>query len=263
MGRKQKKANKIAMSVFRNNQTYNDLLRNFDIAVEKIWPESAAEPNPKCVGISHEPDDLERLTVAAFVLMKYIRQYLKKKRLDYNEQVRFPNLYTALEEAVAITREGRCALSIEAERLEQCSRAAYHWMKTYKMLGRKPTAAELDHKSVKSYCFVCKTEPAIDDSGSLCAECSGYSEPPQTEREKCSVCASPAVDMDSMFCDACGAENRKNAGASRIHSAIGPFDNDGYPLDSPVHSSFGNWREPNDMGDMGDMMFGGRFNKIR
>lgn len=281
MGRNGKAIKREAMSVFRRTQRYTELLRNFDIAVEKIWPE--VYKGEQCVGISHEPDDLERLCVASYSLMKHIRLWLKKKKHDYNEQVRFPNLYTALDQAVEVTREGKCVLALEAERLEQVSRAAYHWMKTYKMLGHVPSLVELEHKTQhichecrvmpaeddsgllcgacsgggkkKHNCYVCKSEPATDDG--LCAECAGYSEPP---REVCSSCKTPTADPGTLFCDACGAENpSRNRGVSRIHGSTGPFDDDGYPIDMPV--SPGSWR--NDAPDMGDMMLIGRFGKVR
>ena len=156
------------MSTFRHGLRYSQLLRSFDVAVEKVWPEYLHGP---CARVSSEPKDLEGLVVASYSLMKYIRAYLKKKKLPFEEGIRFPSLYTALQDAVIVTTAKRCTLAVEANSLERVSRSAYQWMKTYRMMGKGKV-------STIAKCMICKSAPATDDSGMLCDYCSEASEGP-------------------------------------------------------------------------------------
>jgi len=166
------------MSTFRlQDITYQEKLKRWEDAVEQVWPEWK---EGECTLISQRPEHLEELMLASYSLMKYIREWLTKRRLNFQHGWKFPNLYVALEQAIIITQRGTCNLAHEADKLEQVSRAAYHWIKTMKALGRQPTRAELynsisEHKSSrrKIYCMCCKKNIATDDSGMLCGYCSG------------------------------------------------------------------------------------------
>lgn len=204
---------------FRNTTEYNILLHHWDDAVEKVWPESTKIPisqmEDSCKSISQNPKDLEKLVMSSYRLLKHIRAWLKKKDLPYTEAHRFPNLYTALEVAVATTTNGKGNLAMEASRLEQCSRAAFHWLKTYKQLGRTPSADELNPPKTKAitgvkkiYCHCCKTGIATDDSNMLCSECSGQDV--KTNKGRCSLCAGDCT-AGMYFCDLCEAYAKKCA----------------------------------------------------
>lgn len=183
------------MSVFRNGLEYNNLLRRFELAVGRVWPEYL-DGEPEISKLSSDPKDLECLVVASYKLMKYIRRWLTKQKLPFDEGGKYPNLYNALEEAVRVTQARRCTLAVEADKLESVSRAAYHWMKTYKMVTPKPLSNPVPRRS---WCQVCKTEPATADGGLLCSECSGE--------------------------------------AASANPLNGSFDDMGFPLDPPLRGS--------------------------
>jgi hypothetical protein len=175
--------------MFRNGTQYNRLLNSFEMAVIKFWPEY--ESNGGCITVGTDPADLEQLMLSSYRLMKYIRTWLKKKRIDYDEAHKFPNLYVALEEMSMISaaaQNHQPSLAVEALKLEAVSRAAYHWMKTYKYFKKNPTeqAVEGENNNVPpiknkpvqtqnttlTWCQCCKTEPADAENGFICNECS-------------------------------------------------------------------------------------------
>lgn len=203
----------------RSAAEYIHLLHKFDDAVEKIWPEAHKQKIDKiegtCKQISQEPGDLKRLVLASYRLMKYIRVVLISKRLPYREALKYPNLYTALEHAVAFTTRGEGQFATEADKLEAVSRAAYHWLKSMKKLGRqltesdvKPTEKrkstwqeyqdELKKSRGFTHCVICKQNPAADDSDMLCYDCSGLATP----KGKCSLCKMPCKPSE-YHCDLC------------------------------------------------------------
>lgn len=206
---------------FRNTTDYNIYLHHFDDAVEKIWPEGSTIPlrelEGSCNKLSQDPKDLERLIMASYRLMKCIRSWLAKKDLPFTQAHKFPNLYTAIENAVYATTHGKGSLAIEASRLEQCSRAAFHWLQTAKKLGRTPTKQELEppkkqgsitgHGTKKIYCYCCKTNLATDDANMLCSECSGLDSVP-LPKGKCSLCGAPCI-QGLYFCDLCEVYAKK------------------------------------------------------
>jgi hypothetical protein len=216
-------------SSLRNSQEYNILLHYFDDAVDKVWPGSIKPDmdifklEGTCINVSQKSEDLERLIVASYRLMKYIRFILSKKKLPYKEGLKFPNLYTALEHAVAYTTRGEGNLAIEADKLEAVSRAAFHWLKTMKKLGRTPIRADFEvvarkptltewqdiqkHGKRSHYCYICKMNPPTDESDMLCDYCSGATERSMTAISKCSLCKMPCKSAD-FFCTLCTADGK-------------------------------------------------------
>lgn len=206
----------------RNNTEYNYLLHKWDDAVENIWPGANAIPlhdlENSCTSLSDKPEHLKAIVISSYRLMKLIRTFLHKKKLSYTEGHKYPNLATALENAFYATTCGNGALADEASELECVSRAAYHWLKVMKKLGRTPTAVELEAAKPKpprggfKFCMCCKTEPATDDTELLCDECSGAgdvletimenSQPAMDRGSTCAVCQEPRRP-GSYYCATC------------------------------------------------------------
>lgn len=156
--------------MFRNTKTYTALLRKVEPALEEVWPNCWIDD--ECCRVSVDAEDLERLMMASYRLMKHIRSWLKKKKLDYTESNTVPPLYTALERlaTIIVYKEDR-TLALEASALEAVSRACYSWMKINHVLN---TARRIP----VVWCQSCKTEPATDTV--LCDYCRGLEQLPET-----------------------------------------------------------------------------------
>lgn len=146
--------------IFRHGIGYAELLQKFERALEDVWPRAFLDD--ECDKISTKPEHLEQLMLTSYRLLKYIRVWLKRKRIDYTEGHKLPILSGAIENVVnIISVQKHCTLAVEASALEQVSRACYAFMKHYRMLK---TSKKL-HR-----CQFCKVNYAPDG---LCDECSG------------------------------------------------------------------------------------------
>lgn len=223
----------------RNSTEYNILLHHFDDAVEKIWPTAAAQDIYQIEGtcVLNQPlrEDIERIIITSYRLMKHIRQILAKKKLPYKQGMKYPSLYTALEHAVAYTIRGKDSLATEADKLEAVSRAGYKWLKMMKRLGRPPLRSDFEPREPtwdeweknrirqqQKYCFVCKTRPTTDSADQLCDYCNGAAERNMVSPSawaasivgKCGTCKMPCK-ADEYYCDLCRAESAPISGHAR------------------------------------------------
>lgn len=158
------------MSTFRANTQYNFLLRRFDVAMENVWPECFTGSDCTFVPAGVTPQeckDLEELVLSSYKMMKYIRRYLKKKKLGFDEGNKVPTMYKALELAAYASTSQTGSLAIEADAMEAVSRAGYRWLETHFLIQPKKK------NKIKKWCQVCKTKLANDDSDMLCDYCSG------------------------------------------------------------------------------------------
>src|SRR6478736_9731332 len=98
--------------VFRETKTYTKLLSKVESALEEVWPNCWLDD--ECIRASTEAEDLECLMMASYRLMKHIRFWLGKKKIDYPESTGIPSLHTALEKVANIIVHKNCNLGIEA-----------------------------------------------------------------------------------------------------------------------------------------------------
>lgn len=234
------------MSTWRqSNEGYQELLCRFEEAVQDIWPEWESG---ECTLLSQKAEHLEELMLSSYALMKYIRDWLASQKLPFQQGFKFPNLYTALELAMAFMQRATGNLAVEASRLEQVSRAAYHWMKVGKQLGRQPTKTELDNslfntgttketrqptwdewqqqkygKRRRVFCMCCKTKLATDDANMLCGYCSGMDAADKATilnmpdatldvpKGKCYQCGMPPKP-GNFLCDLCSVGQAREPG---------------------------------------------------
>lgn len=157
--------------VFRDRKEYNRLRDKFETALEGVWPLCFKEV--EVYKIENKADAIENLMVSSYILMKHIRAWLKRKKLDYTEAHSFPSLYNALERAGAlfVHKNNIQSLAVEASILEMVSRSCYAWMKVYKMLDKKT-------ERYSGYgCQCCKTKPALANTA-LCEDCGAQDDEP-------------------------------------------------------------------------------------
>lgn len=157
--------------LFREKKAYNRLRDRFEPALEEVWPH--VFKGEECLKVSMEKKNLERLMLTSYRLMKHIRVFLKKSKLDYTEHNSYPTIYNALEKAATIFtyRDNKCTLAVEASVLEALSRACYRLMKTYGMISVSSSAKS------QWWCQCCKKNIASDDG--LCSQCSGIDDAPR------------------------------------------------------------------------------------
>lgn len=258
------------MSTWRHrDKVYQALVERFDQAVDDIWPEWG---QGECNLLSSKTEHLEELMLSSYTLMKYIREWLTSQDLPFQQGWKYPNLYSALECAVDWMQRASGSLATEADRLEQVSRASYHWMKTYRKLGQHPTRKQLENDKANTgtikrepqptwdewqknkygrarvFCMCCKTKLATDDANMLCAYCSGMNGedkatilgmPDVNLTGKCSQCRMPCK-AGKFYCDLCSVGQREPGKPTTLF--IGnerrverpPFDDidRSFPLDS-------------------------------
>jgi len=70
--------------------------------------------------------------------MKFLRQYLRYISCDFVEGLKVPDIYTAIHNAVLITDPSKRGIPLaeEADRMENVSRAAYAWLKSFRILDK-------------------------------------------------------------------------------------------------------------------------------
>ncbi len=121
--------------MFRESTTYKGLLADFNTAVKKVGCEDGNVGN--LIG-RLDVDYLEDLMIASYKLMKHLREYLRNSlKTNYIEALRVPDFFTALEKAIEIVKPSvnQQFVSVEADRMENISRAAYAWLKSYRLLS--------------------------------------------------------------------------------------------------------------------------------
>lgn len=147
---------------FRDGDRYNELREKLEAALQDVWPHWATDD--ECNRISTEPRHIERLLLVSFSLMKYIRTWLKSKKLNYVEGHTFPSFFGAIEHAssfLSTAQKDKGSLADESAILEAVSRACYNWMKTNKVLSPL--------RGAQYWCQCCKNKLATDTI--LCDEC--------------------------------------------------------------------------------------------
>lgn len=169
------------MSTFRGGNQYNKLLEQFIISMKKIWPECFTEAKcemrfpdesltAEALIASGIDADLEALMLASYSIMRFIKDFLIRSKLEYTEQHTYPALSVALENIseMLITTGNheaypRYKLADESAAFEQVSRACYHFMKEKSLLGTAP-------KLTIEWCENCRLAEAVSVD-KLCADC--------------------------------------------------------------------------------------------
>ena len=82
----------------------------------------------------------EELMLGSYALMRTIHKYLNNKIVENRQPRRVPPLYSAIQDVIQVigTKDSRISLYYEADKLEDLSRAVFHYLKTKNIIKINP-----------------------------------------------------------------------------------------------------------------------------
>lgn len=124
--------------MFRQEYKYSVMMKRFNKALIGIGVYSKHNYRASDLIGNLKIEGLEELMLAAYVLMKHLREYLSHINVDVEEGYKIIDLYAAIGEVLKYTYPVDCTdqyyISHEANAMEQISRSAYAWLKSFRML---------------------------------------------------------------------------------------------------------------------------------
>lgn len=125
------------MSVFRNSYQYKVRMDRVKRSMRGIGVSNFHTFKATDLTSNINVDGLEELMLATWSMIQHLMTYLKTIKCDYEGGAKIDNLHISVEKLIPFIEPnhiGQHFVTDEAEAMEKVSRAAYAWLKTFRML---------------------------------------------------------------------------------------------------------------------------------